>query len=117
MSRTFDTTTQVWLTPYSRLGPQDLATVDRLDGLTLAEGDMTSAGWALVGTAAVTITVTTNTETIVAAKVTALRGEAQKIRADAEVKALRIEDQIQQLLAITYTPTPAPTTAPTEEAA
>ncbi len=105
MSRTFETTTKVWLTPYSRLGPEDLSDIDSLDGLTLADQDMSSSGWALVGSAAVTVTVTTNTEKLVAAKVDALRQEAKSIRTEAEVKALRLEDQIQKLLAITYTPT------------
>lgn len=104
MSRTFETTTKVWLTPWSVLSPEQLATTDDLTGLTLSNMDMGDQGWTLVGSAQVTVTVTTDTDKLVALKVDALRQEAKAIRAEAEVKAIRIEDQIKQLLALTYTP-------------
>jgi hypothetical protein len=103
MTREFTTTTKVWLTAHSPLGPEDLATIDRVDDLYLGGLDMSHAGWTIVGTAEVKVTMISDNDQLVANKVTALRAEAQKIRAEAEAKAIRIEDKIQQL-AITYTP-------------
>jgi len=55
--------------------------------------------WVLVGTAEVHITLLPRAE-VISAQVESLRKQQAEIRADAEVKATRIEQQIQQLLCI-----------------
>lgn len=105
-TRTFTGTINVFLTEYPSIGPNDMiegndAKVIR--GLQFSPLDMTSAGWSKVGTAEVTVTIVSNDE-IVANKVDALRKQQQTVRAEAEAKSQRIEEQIQSLLAITYTP-------------
>jgi alkyl hydroperoxide reductase subunit AhpC len=104
MTREFTTTTKLWLTSHSSLGPENLATLNTIEGLSLTDLDMSHAGWTIVGTAEVKVSMISDNDQLVANKVVALRAEAQKIRAEAEAKAVRIEDKIQQLLAITYTP-------------
>jgi hypothetical protein len=105
MSRIVQTVSKAWLAEWSDIGPAELAELKDATRLHFCNHDMTSSGWTYIGTATISVEVITDTETLVANKVEALRGEVQKIRAEAQVKASRLEDQIQQLLAITYTPT------------
>lgn len=105
-TRTFTGTLNAFLTEYASIGPEDLhpgndAMVIR--GLSFASSDMAGTSWSKVGTAEVTVTLVSNDE-IVANKVDALRKQQQTVRAEAEAKSQRIEEQIQSLLAITYTP-------------
>lgn len=95
-------TLNVYLNPYSSLDGQDLyaQSHDALAaGLWYSDGKHVPDDWTLVGTAEVQITLMPRSE-VVSAKVENLREQQAKIRADAELKANRIEQQIQQLLCI-----------------
>lgn len=84
-------------------GPQDLRGVDPqtiISRLSFAEGDMSKYGYSVVGTAEVTVTLF-DEDTMVGAKVEALRAEATRVQAEATAKVTQIEHQIQRLLAIT----------------
>lgn len=98
--KTVTATTNAWLydTCY---GPQDLlnATPVQVIGM-VSYGDKRSEGWTLVGTAEVTVKLVSEDQ-MVLNKVESLRKEITKTRADAEVKAKHLEQQVQQLLAIT----------------
>lgn len=56
--------------------------------------------WTRIGTAEITVTIEKH-DKIVANTVKALRNQQKALRAEAEVKAVDLERQIQQLLAIT----------------
>lgn len=93
-------TTNVWLydTCY---GPEALinATPKEIVGM-LSFGERRSDGFTLVGTAKITVELVSEDQMVVN-KVESLRKEITKTRADAEVKAKHLEQQVQQLLAIT----------------
>lgn len=96
--------TKVWLSQYSSLTPQQLGTGDVGVGhLFYADCDMTESGYTHIGEAEVSVQVF-DTKTILANKVEALKEEAKTIRAEAHQRCVRIEEQIQNLLAITYEP-------------
>jgi hypothetical protein len=57
--------------------------------------------WTLIGDAEITVHVA-DRKTILANKVEALKEEAKSIRSEAHKKCVEIEEQIQNLLAITY---------------
>lgn len=98
--KTVTATTNAWLYDFC-YGPQDLlnATPVQLIGI-VSYGDKKPDGYTLVGTAEVTVQLVSEDQMVVN-KVESLRKEITKTRADAEVKAKHIEQQIQQLLAIT----------------
>ena len=97
---------KAFLSEYSPIGPEELGKLTDASRLLFSTTDMTKSGWTYVGEAEISVTVV-DTETLVANKVEALRNQVQSIRANAAVEASRLEDQIQQLLAITYMPTEA----------
>lgn len=105
MSREITTTSKAWITNYSDIGPHNIMEqpANRF-AFTDPNSDMKSAGWTEIGEATITIKVTFNEEQMVANKVATLRAQVSKLRAEAEFEATRLEDQIQKLLAITYTP-------------
>lgn len=107
MSRIIQTVAKAWLPDWSHIGPAELAELKDATELHFSNCDMTSSGWTYIGTATISVEVITDTETLVANKVEALRGEVQKIRAEAQVQVTRLEDQIQKLLAITFNPSEA----------
>jgi hypothetical protein len=65
--------------------------------------DMTSVGWIRVGKATISVEIPDDDQ-LVASAVTTLRAEIQKTRADAEIRCQGLNKQIEQLLAIEYTP-------------
>lgn len=97
--------TKAWLTSHSYVTPQQLAEPkpEIIDHITFGNYDMTDAGWTLVGEATITFTPISADE-LVGNKVAALRAEAANIRAEATAKCTRIEDQINQLLCLEFTP-------------
>lgn len=88
----------VYLSPYSDL------LIDEINEQTpLSKMHLTSfapEGYTLIGEATVSVTVFPR-DVVVTNKVTALRAELQTVRAKAQLKANEIEQQIQNLLAIT----------------
>lgn len=103
MNKEITSTANAWITAYSDIGPHNImeTPAHRL-AFTGENSDMRSAGWTLVGEATITVRLTFNEEQMIANKVDSLREQAKKIRAEAEHNAGKLEDQIQQLLAITY---------------
>ena len=101
-------TVKAWATEYSEFNPRalDKATTDML---SFTNGDMAKHGYTLVGEAEITVKLMDH-DTLIGNKVEALRAEAANIRAEATMKCTRIEEQINQLLAIEYTPA-APATS------
>lgn len=95
-------TVKAWASEYSDFNPRaiDKATTAMLN---FTNGDMAKHGYTLVGTAEVTVKLMDH-DTLIGNKVEALRTEAANIRAEATMKCTRIEEQINQLLAIEYTP-------------
>lgn len=97
MEVTFET--KAWLSKHNRAGMKELRTPEGASSLFYSDGDYSSDGDTLVGTATVTLTLHDD-RLIVENKVAALRAEATNIRAEATAKCTRIEGQIQQLLCI-----------------
>lgn len=99
-------TLNVYLTEYSALNRRDIYAVSEqelADGVWFSPRDSAPDNWVLVGTAEVHITLLPRAE-VVSAQVEALREQQAEIRADAEVKANRLEKQIQKLLCIEMNP-------------
>ena len=104
MSQVIAGTLKAWLPDHSYLRPDQLHTAEALDQLVFAGHDMRSSGWTYVGDADISVTLILTPDELVASKIETLKAQAEKIKADAFVEVARIEDKIQQLLAITYTP-------------
>ena len=98
--KTVSGTTSAWLATYAISRG---ATPENIDDLSFSDHDMTEQGWVKVGTADITVTLTSHDE-YVAAQVSTLRAAKARIQAEAEAQATRIEGMIQNLLAL-----PAPT--------
>ena len=101
-------TAKVWLITGSSLRPDEIHSdnAQNLMGrvsLLDPEMDMSSMGWTLIGTATITLDLV-DRRTLIDNKVESLKAEAASIRAEAYRKAMHIDNQIQQLLAIDYTP-------------
>lgn len=103
-TRTFTGTTKAWITSTSSWDMERLKDSERVCDFTYHDGDMTDYGWVEVGTAEVTVTLNVAHKDIVNSQVATLRKQANSIRAEAEVKASNLENQIKNLLAITYEP-------------
>lgn len=88
------------------VGPDDLngSPQDSIGKLSFyIFSDTPPANWSRAGDAQITVTLD-DEKTLIANKIEALRGELQKVRADASVKATTIKSEIQNLLAISYEP-------------
>lgn len=71
--------------------------------------DMSIHGWFEVGQVENTVALTNpSREAIILQLTKTLRDQQREIRAEAESEANQIEQQIQNLLALDYTPSPAP---------
>jgi len=97
--------TKAWAAHYSAFRPQDAAnpTPTVINHLQYTNIDMTDQGWTDVGEATVTVDFVSHND-LIKNKVEALRAEAANIRAEATAKCTRIEDQINQLLCLEFTP-------------
>lgn len=104
MSKVIAGTLKAWLPDHSYLRPDEIQTEKALEELVFSKIDMRSSGWTYVGEADVSVTVVLTTDELIASKIETLKAQADKIKADAHLAVGRIEDQIQQLLAITYAP-------------
>ena len=104
MSQKITGTVKAWLQQYSDIGPHNICEVTEPWRFAFSNLDMKQAGWTEVGEATITVRLTFNQEQMVANKVDTLRAQVSKLRAEAEFEASRLEDQIQKLLAISYTP-------------
>lgn len=94
-----------WLPAHNSLRPSELHETDGsqlIEALGYSTHDMTSAGWAKVGTAQITVELMP-AEQCMHSTIAALRREQGELQA----KATQIEAEIQKLLAITYAPAQA----------
>jgi hypothetical protein len=100
------TTMSAYLSPFVTLTPQELQTPAGASQMTYAVGKSkywAEQGYTYVGEAEVAVEVPDIRE-LVESKVEALREQATAIRAEATAKCTVIDGQIQNLLAIEYTP-------------
>lgn len=83
-------------------GPQDLQGDDKrvFGRLTFSTSDMSSYGYAVVGTAEIVVTLN-DTDTIISNKIDALRAEAKQVQSEAYKRCTEIERKVQELLSIT----------------
>lgn len=99
--RTIKGTITAWLPDY--YGPQDLCGTNKkaMAALHFTDANMTPSGWALVGTATLSLNVPSD-DVLINNKIEALKVEKQTIRAEAEMKSRAIDEKIQKLLAIEF---------------
>jgi len=96
------TTIIAWLTKHSRLTPEEVvnATGGQLvDAVSFTNLDMSSQGYTKIGTATIEFNLI-DRNTMIDNKIVSLRAELQGVKADAQVKVQKLEDQLQSLLAI-----------------
>lgn len=92
-------TITAWMTPYNMLTADQLRDAKCVEELSYSHHNM-APEWVKVGTAEITVTLEADAD-ITNGAINALRAEQQQVRADAELKAQKIEQRIQMLLAIT----------------
>jgi hypothetical protein len=94
---------KAFLTNASSVTPQQLQTEEGVRHLSFFQSDMSAYGFSYIGPATVTVDIP-DPRGLVEQKIQSLREEAGKVRADATARCTEIESQIQNLLAIEYTP-------------
>ncbi len=97
------TKTIAWLNSESSMSPEQILTASgtHLVAATLLSNlDMSTHGFTKIGTATIEFELIDRNE-MIDNKVIALRAELQGVKAEAQVKVQRIEEQLQSLLAIT----------------
>ena len=90
------------LTPNNFKRPETINASDLIFSTHDWKGDLPE-GWTRVGKAVITVEIP-SVDTIIGAKVDSLKAQVKAIRADAEAKVNFIESQINNLLAIEYSP-------------
>lgn len=101
MSKQAKGTVNVWL-PYTYTKPSDLHKLDDerlVASVCFQNADMSSIGWALVGTAEVSIRLD-DCKTCTANQVAILQSQLKEMRAEHQQAQNRLTKQIQELLAI-----------------
>jgi hypothetical protein len=96
------TSTIAWIPSHSSLSPEQILnpTGDQLVRETaLINLDMTSQGYTKIGTATIEFDLIDRNE-LIDNKIVALRAELQGVKAEAQVKVQKLEDQLNSLLAI-----------------
>lgn len=90
-----------FVSPYSDIGPAALISGDpeKLSGLTYYHGEKLGEGYTLVGTAEVEVTLFAYAD-LIESKRKALEAQLQKEIADSYVRQQKLQDQIQNLLAL-----------------
>ena len=91
-----------WITPHCNLSPEQILnpTGDQLvREVAFINLDMTDHGYTKIGTATIEFDLIDRNE-MIDNKVAALQAELQTVKADAQVKVQKLEDQLQSLLAI-----------------
>jgi len=104
MKRTITTEVFAIASPYSNLKPEDLISGDIGSQLMYHTTDMAGAeGYIVVGKGTVTVELHSAND-VAANQVAVLRKQVQNIRAEAQSKVNRLEDQIRNLQALTFEP-------------
>ena len=94
--------TKAWLPDYSSLRPEDLHGDKVVRELAFCTADMRTSGWTYVGEATITVDMILTPNELVASKIETLKTQQAKVRVEAQEKLNKLEDMIQNLLAITY---------------
>lgn len=97
------TKTIAWLNSDSSMSPEQIlnASGNHLVAATLLSNlDMSTHGFTKIGTATIEFDLIDRNE-MIDNKVVALRAELQGVKAEAQIKVQKLEDQLQSLLAIT----------------
>lgn len=95
---------KAWLPEYSSLRPDQLHTPEAIDAMVFSRCDMRGSGWTFVGEASITVDLILKPEELIASKIETLKAQQTKVRAEAQTELNRLEDMVQNLLAISYTP-------------
>ena len=93
---------KVWLTEYSLLSPEDMQSAKAIEALTFCTADMRASGWTYVGEAIISVDMVLSPSELIASKIETLKSQQAKVRVEAQEKCNRLEDKIQNLLAITF---------------
>lgn len=91
-----------WLTKHSRLSPEQILTAtgeELVDSVSFTNLDMSTQGYTKIGVATIEFDLIDRNE-MIDNKIVSLRAELQGVKADAQVKVQKLEDQLQSLLAI-----------------
>ena len=99
------TKTIVWLHSTSAMSPEQLAKASAYDivrEVAFTNSDFSKHGYTNIGMATIEFELI-NRDEMIQNKVVALRAELQNVKADAQVKVQKLEDQLQSLLAIEVT--------------
>jgi hypothetical protein len=94
--------TKAWLPDHSHLSPEDMHGDKAVQELAFCTADMRASGWTYVGEATITVDMVLTPNELVASKIETLKTQQAKVRVEAQEKLNRLEDMIQNLLAITY---------------
>ena len=94
--------TKAWLPEHSHLSPEDMQGDKVVQELAFCTADMRTSGWTYVGEATITVDMILTPNELIASKIETLKTKQAKVRVDAQEKLNRLEDLIQNLLAITY---------------
>jgi hypothetical protein len=102
-------TLMAYLSPYSHISPEQLATPGAISSMVFIQEDnsdyFSKQGYTYVGTALIEVDVLEHKE-IIANKVDALREEIKSTRAQAQARVTELEGKIQNLMAIEYSSAP-----------
>ena len=96
------TKTTAWVSNCCPLSPEQILNPTGellVKAASFTDTDMSAVGWVKIGTATVEFDLIDRNE-MIDNKVVALRAELQSVKADAQVKVQKLEDQLQSLLAI-----------------
>jgi len=75
-----------------------------LEAMVFSACNMQRSGWTHVGEASITVEIILKPEELIASKIETLRAQQTKLREEVQANLNRLEDMIQNLLAISYTP-------------
>jgi hypothetical protein len=95
-------TITAWLTKHSRLSPEQILTAtgeQLVDSVAFTNLDVSTHGYTKIGTATIEFDLIDRNE-MIDNKIVSLRAELQGVKADAQVKVQKLEDQLNSLLAI-----------------
>jgi len=95
-------TLKAWLPSNSSFKPEQLHTEAALSELAFSSFCMRKSGWTYVGEATITVGIILEPEELVASKIETLKAQQTQLREEVQKKLNVLEDQIQNLLAITY---------------
>lgn len=101
-------TLKAWLPGHSSLKPEELMTEAALEALVFSACNMQRSGWTHVGEASITVEFFLKPEELIASKIETLKAQQTQLREEVQKRLNVLEDQIQNLLAISYTPPEAP---------